>query len=115
MADLLFTITTANRVIDINTTGDAVLSFELVGSISSGNIKFYTSTDGVNFTPVSFFSFASNTLKPEASLATGFTGEERGSIDVLGTVTARVVSSPDFQGNLRLSVCEVVDAPTPPS
>src|SRR5947207_299458 len=108
-----FTISTPNRVIEIDSTGDAVLTFEAVGFITSGDIHFTVSTDGVNFSPASFFSFVSGTMQPNVSTATGFSGEDRGSVDVLGKVKTRITSTADFQGKINLNVCEVADAPVP--
>lgn len=112
--DHLFSINTPNRVIDVNSVGDAVASFEATGTIATGSIKYLLSTDGITFNPVSYFSFVALAMRSEVSPAQGFAGTERGSIDIINTQALRIVSSPDFQGNIRLSVCEVLDAPTPP-
>src|SRR5437868_8396712 len=107
--DFTFNISTPSKVIDINTSGESAGSFDVTGSITSGSIGFSTSLDGVIFTPIQYYSFTGNALKP--NIPAPFAGEERGALDVLTKVTLRITSSPDFQGNIRLAVCTVPDVP----
>lgn len=98
------------RPLEFDVTGISVGSFEVNGAITAGQVSFVLSPDGVQFAPVSFFSFTQN--KAVAALKAGFNGSERGAFDLAGKTTLRAVCSPDFAGTIDVCI-GLHSAPTP--